>query len=445
MSSNFQYSRILTKRSSLSGVTPTINTGSTDHTDGTWAATDLYEGELYVNTKDDLMWIRTSNGILPIQLSGGTTVVNGAANLGSANGIFKGNNAGTLEFYSFSAGTNVAIDTSMSGSGYFTINASTGGSGEVNTASSVGGGNSIFKQKTGDDLEFRSLSAGTNITITTGDTITINSTGGGGGGTVISGLNTYTGGSFSLTSVNISGGTFNNVTITGNTSLTSASATSIVILNSGSSASDAVDYSSNIIKSGTTNSTIGAGSGNTINNNLRNVFVAGSNLTATTNDSAYFSKIYSGSTDLSSVIASSISGITMGNYLGKAGSTTISLTGTPLAFAFAISDETTQITSGTTAKFTMYAPTSMILTGVKASLTSSGSTGSQFDININNSSILSTKLTIDSNKFTSASSATPPVISSASIAENDKISCDIDLAGTSAAGAKIYLIGYRQL
>jgi hypothetical protein len=56
-----------------------------------------------------------------------------------------------------------------------------GGGGETNTASNLaGGGNGIFKQKTGVDLEFRTLSAGTNITITTGDTITIN----GGGGSV---------------------------------------------------------------------------------------------------------------------------------------------------------------------------------------------------------------------------------------------------------------------
>lgn len=453
MSANYQYSRILLKRSSQTGATPTINTGSTDHTDGTWLSTDIYEGELFLNTIDDLLWVRTSNGILPISISGGTSTVTGGQNLGSGVGLFESLNSGNLRFYSFSAGTNVTITT---GATEITLNAT----GEANTASSVGSGNSIFKQKTGVDLEFRSLSAGTNITITTGDTITINSTGGGGGGgTVSGGLNTYTGGSFSLTSVNISGGTFANVTVTGNTVLQASSASSVVILNSGQTLSNIVDYSGNVIKTGVTNSTIAAGSGNTINNDLRNVFVAGFGLTGTTSDTAYFKNIVStgytgtngniyaynflsGSTNISSIFERTI---TAGNYLGKSGATTLSLTGVPETLAFAISDETTQITSGTTAKFTLYAPKSMVLTQVKASLTTSGSTGSQFDINVNGSSILSTKITIDTNKFTSASSATQPVISSASIAEDDKITVDIDVAGTGAAGAKIYLIGYRQL
>jgi hypothetical protein len=41
-----------------------------------------------------------------------------------------------------------------------------GGGGEVNTASNVGGGAGVFKQKTGVDLEFKSLTAGSGITIT---------------------------------------------------------------------------------------------------------------------------------------------------------------------------------------------------------------------------------------------------------------------------------------
>jgi hypothetical protein len=59
------------------------------------------------------------------------------------------------------------------------------GSGEANTASNVGGAGTtlttsagLFKQKTGVDLEFRMLSAGTNVTFISGDTITIRATAG---------------------------------------------------------------------------------------------------------------------------------------------------------------------------------------------------------------------------------------------------------------------------
>ena len=114
----------------------------------------------------------------------------------------------------------------------------------------------------------------------------------------------------------------------------------------------------------------------------------------------------------------------------------------PCDISFAISDETTQITSGTS-KVILYAPYSFTLTNVKASLSTSGSTQSQFDVNINDSSVLSTKITIDANDNRSVDAGTQPVISSSTINENDKISVDIDIAGTGAAGAKIYLIGTR--
>ena len=52
------------------------------------------------------------------------------------------------------------------------------GTGEVNTASNVGAGEGVFKQKTGTDLEFKSLVAGSSISIVSGtDDITISSTG----------------------------------------------------------------------------------------------------------------------------------------------------------------------------------------------------------------------------------------------------------------------------
>jgi hypothetical protein len=56
----------------------------------------------------------------------------------------------------------------------------TGGTGEANTASNVGGAGSegLFKQKTGVDLEFKSLLAGTGISLSpSADEITINLSG----------------------------------------------------------------------------------------------------------------------------------------------------------------------------------------------------------------------------------------------------------------------------
>lgn len=60
-----QDSRIRIKRSTTTGEVPTV-APSTDHTDGTWDALDVYVGELFMNTADDTMYVRTDNGIRQI-------------------------------------------------------------------------------------------------------------------------------------------------------------------------------------------------------------------------------------------------------------------------------------------------------------------------------------------------------------------------------------------
>jgi hypothetical protein len=84
-----------------------------------------------------------------------------SSNLGSGSGVFAQKTGTTLELKSIGAGTNVSIASSSS-----EITISSTGAGEVNTASNVGTGDGVFKQKTGVDLEFKSLKAGTNITLT---------------------------------------------------------------------------------------------------------------------------------------------------------------------------------------------------------------------------------------------------------------------------------------
>lgn len=69
-----------------------------------------------------------------------------------------------------------ALSASISGS-TLTVTSAGGGSGEVNTASNLGAGTGIFGSKVGVDLRFKSLIAGTGISISNTSTdITINST-----------------------------------------------------------------------------------------------------------------------------------------------------------------------------------------------------------------------------------------------------------------------------
>jgi hypothetical protein len=122
--------------------------------------------------------------------------------------------------------------------------------------------------------------------------------------------------------------------------------------------------------------------------------------------------------------------------------------------AIAISDETTNITTGT-AKVTIRAPFNMVLTAIpRASLATASTSGDPtVDINVGGTTILSTKLSIDANEKTSTTAATAAVRATAShsgwtgtgstpnyqISNDAEITFDIDTAGTGAKGLKVYL------
>lgn len=102
--------------------------------------------------------------------SGGVDLVN----IGSGAGIVSGLVGSSWQMRSIVAGSNVTVTQNAND---VTIAASAPG--ETNTASNLGAGNGVFASKSGVDLRFKSLVAGTNITLTpTGNDITIAATSG---------------------------------------------------------------------------------------------------------------------------------------------------------------------------------------------------------------------------------------------------------------------------
>ena len=114
-------------------------------------------------------------------------------------------------------------------------------------------------------------------------------------------------------------------------------------------------------------------------------------------------------------------------------------------FIVALSDETTDLTTGT-GKASFHMPFAMTLTGVKANCTTApvGAT-IIVDINEAGSTILSTKLSIDASELTSSTAASAAVMSDTALADDALITFDIDQVGSSTAGKglKVTLYGYR--
>lgn len=108
----------------------------------------------------------------------------------------------------------------------------------------------------------------------------------------------------------------------------------------------------------------------------------------------------------------------------------------------AASDETTTITTGT-AKLTFHMPYAFTLTEVFTGLSTVSSSGVvTTDVNKAGVSIFTTRPSIDASEETSLT-GTAAVLTTISLAKGDKITVDIDAAGTGAKGLKVYLIGRR--
>ena len=110
-------------------------------------------------------------------------------------------------------------------------------------------------------------------------------------------------------------------------------------------------------------------------------------------------------------------------------------------YVIACSTEATPLSTGT-AKVTFRMPTAGTLTAVKATVTTAP-VGSALIVDINEAgtSLLSTKLSIDDGEETSATAATPAVISDSALADDAEITIDVDQVGSTTAGAglKVYL------
>lgn len=146
-----------------------------------------------------------------------------------------------------------------------------------------------------------------------------------------------------------------------------------------------------------------------------------------------------GNGDLGTLISD---GINVRTAVGGSGSPAT----VPFRLTVALSSESEVLTTGA-AKVTLRQSGDVRLSDVRISLSGASDSGPvQVDMNVNGSTILSTKLTIDPTEKSSVDAATPYVFDSppVDIDDDDEITFDVDLAGANAIGLKAYMIGtYR--
>lgn len=280
-------------------------------------------------------------------------------------------------------------------------------------------GGTVIRYPTGgfiasDVASARTLTAGTGISISNGD--------GSGGNPVISATTGVTDGDKGDITVSASGATWT----VDNSAISYAkiqNVTASSLLGRGSSgfgAPQEITIGSGLSMSGTTLSVSGSSSGET--NTMSNIGGGTVGVYAQKSGVDLQLNTISGANGIS--VSSNANVITISNV--QTNTTTI-----------AISDTTSAITAGTDKQY-WNAPYAFTIKSVKATLGTYSSSGLvTVNIKKNGTTIFSTRLTVDAAEYDSTTAATPYVLSTTSISSNDRLTFDIDDAGTGAKNLQI--------
>lgn len=111
---------------------------------------------------------------------------------------------------------------------------------------------------------------------------------------------------------------------------------------------------------------------------------------------------------------------------------------------FALSNMTSVITTGTM-KEGFHAPYPFDIKSLRLELATPSTSGVvTVDINKDGSTILSPKITIDANEYTSTTAATPYSLLSIAVSDGAFVTFDIDTSGTNAGGLKLWIYHQRK-
>lgn len=148
--------------------------------------------------------------------------------------------------------------------------------------------------------------------------------------------------------------------------------------------------------------------------------------------------VVSGGTTLSSVVDLDF----QSGFVVSSGGTGIADISIVRYILYRVLSPTTIEATGTTVGGDLVMPFSGTMTSVGATVDTAGTTGTtQLDINKNGTTILSTKITIDSTEKSSRTAAIPPVISVPSFVTGDIMTFDVDTVQTTPAlGLTFFLV-----